>query len=89
MFVYLKAIFIFLLSYYREYARLLSMCRRSLKKTGGMETADLVLIWMILVPVFIASPLVLLYTSYHRTKRWVSIYGKAERTAGDVSEGDA
>ena len=90
MFVYLKAVLVFIVAYFREYSRLFSMCRKSMKKTGGMETEDLILIWVILSLVFLVSPFVLLYTAFYRAKRWVAIYGNTNDilATGDVPEGD-
>ena len=82
--LYVFSPLLFLRLYLRDWRRLFGMCRIALDRSKPTETADLVLILAFMIPVLLASPVVLLYTAYKKTKRVISYYGRTDPD-GDVS----
>lgn len=68
-------LWVFLVSYFREWVGLFPMFRDAFDRTKLTETRDMILVISLSLIVFILAPILFLVTSWRKTKRFMSLNG--------------
>lgn len=70
----LRYIYIYAVVYFRDALKMGRMALDAIRKSKTQEVQDTIIIWSFLIPVILAYPIILMYTSHRKTVRYIRIY---------------